>query len=299
MSSMLGDRPCPACESRSAVALGSKEGFGIKRCATCATLFVDRLPRRDQALDYDAYYHPGNLTVPEFVDRRLDEIVAGFEHVRRTSRWIDVGCGAGSLLRAVARAGWRVEGSEVSAAPVELLRGEGFDVMLGDVIELELEHGAYDVVSLVEVIEHVPDPRALIRRAAELLRPGGVLFMTTPHGRGLSARALGLRWSAVSPPEHLQLFSRAGMATALADSGFARSLVGSRGVNPYELVSGLRSRVRTAEPTMTATERVQSGYRLNEALVGNSLGARVKATANVLLSHARLGDSLNVRAIRA
>lgn len=184
MSGSPGERACPACESRSAMAIGPNEGFGIKRCTSCATLFVDRLLSQDQALDYDAHYHSGNLTVPEFVDRRLDEIVAGLEDFRRTSRSIDVGCGAGSLLRAVAQAGWRAEGTEVSAAPLEMLRGDGFDVMLGDLIELELERGAYDVVSLVEVIEHVPDPRALMRRAAELLRPGGVV-----SGLGVSSAA--------------------------------------------------------------------------------------------------------------
>lgn len=291
-------RRCPACETDVGRSLGLKEGFDVHRCRSCGSVFVDPLPPAEAGLDYDGYYHEGNLIVPEFVDRRLAEMVAELEPFALTSRWIDIGCGAGSLLRAVARAGWRVQGTEIAPQPVQMLRAEGYDVLLGDAAELELELGAYDVVSLIEVIEHVPDPRALMRRAAALLRPGGVLFMTTPHASGISGRVLGLQWSAVSPPEHLQLFSRRGMSVALAASGFPRSIIGSRGVNPYELVRGLRTRAGSGEPTMTATERVQSAYRLNEALVGNSLGARAKAGANFVLTHAGLGDSLNCRAIR-
>lgn len=292
-------RRCPACETDGGRSLGSKEGFDVHRCRTCGSLFVDQLPPVEAGLDYDGYYHEGNLTVPEFVHRRLAEMVGELEPFRLTSRWIDIGCGAGSLLRAVARAGWRAQGTEIAPQPVQMLRAEGYDVLLGDAAELELELGAYDVVSLIEVIEHVPEPRALMARAAALLRPGGVLFMTTPHARGVSGRVLGLQWSAVSPPEHLQLFSRSGMSMALAASGFSPSIIGSRGVNPYELVRGLRTRVGSAQQTMTATERVHSAYRLNEALVGNSLGTRIKAGANFVLTHAGLGDSLHCRAIRA
>lgn len=299
MSGTTPRRRCPACEIDIGRSLGLKEGFDVHRCRTCGSLFVDELPAVEAALDYDGYYHEGNLTVPEFVNRRLGEMVAGLEPFRLTSRWIDIGCGAGSLLRAIARAGWRAQGTEIAPQPVQMLRAEGYDVLLGDAAELELESGAYDVVSLIEVIEHVPDPRALMRRAAALLRPGGVLFMTTPHAGGISGLVLGLQWSAVSPPEHLQLFSRRGMSIALAASGFSRSTIGSRGVNPYELVRGLRTRAGSAQQTMSATERVQSAYRLNEALVGNSLGARAKAGANFVLTRAGLGDSLSCRAIRA
>jgi 2-polyprenyl-3-methyl-5-hydroxy-6-metoxy-1,4-benzoquinol methylase len=60
---------------------------------------------------------------------------------------------------------------------------------------------------MVEVLEHAREPRTLIRAARQLLRPGGSFYVTTPHARGLSERLLGMKWSVVSPPEHLQLFS--------------------------------------------------------------------------------------------
>lgn len=178
---------------------------------------------------------PANLTVPNVVDRRLDEVVADLEGFRRTGRWLDIGCGAGSLMRAAARADWHVEGTEVASQPVTMLSEEGFDVRLGEVTALPLDLDAYDVVTLIEVIEHVPDPLAILRRVLELLRPGGVLYLTTPHAGGVSGRMLGLGWSTVSPPEHLQLFSIRGLGDSLKEAGFRASVVRSRGVTRMSL----------------------------------------------------------------
>lgn len=168
------------------------------RCARCRTLFTGIPPAtQDQAADYSDYYHDGNLEVPAFVERRLDEVVAGFDPYRGGGRWLDVGCGAGALMRAAARRGWTAVGTEVAAGAAEAVRAQGFHVHLGALHKLPLERGSFDVVSLVEVIEHVPEPAALMTDAARMIRPGGAVYLTTPHGRGLSARLLraaGASW---------------------------------------------------------------------------------------------------------
>lgn len=288
-------RSCPACGFADSRSLGRKQQFAIQRCLGCSTLFVDQLPAAESALDYEDYYHAGNLTVPGFVDRRLDEIVDGLREFRQRGRWLDIGCGAGALMRAAARAGWSVEGTEMASQPVAMLEREGFAMHLGDVTELSLDPGAFDVVTLVEVIEHLPDPGLILRRALELLRPGGALFLTTPNACGLSGRLLGLRWSIVSPPEHLQLFSGRGLAASLVRSGFGQSTIRSRGANPYEIVSAVRS--REAAP-LSGSDRVQAAYKLNAALEGRRGGGYVKAAANAGLNRFGLGDSLACRAVR-
>src|SRR5260221_8264701 len=108
-------RPCPACRETGAPAWGSAGGFDLCRCAACATVFTDRLPEPAESLDYDGYYHEGNLEVPPFVHQRLDELVATFEPRRRANRWLDVGCGAGALMEAARSRGWEVVGTEVAA----------------------------------------------------------------------------------------------------------------------------------------------------------------------------------------
>jgi 2-polyprenyl-3-methyl-5-hydroxy-6-metoxy-1,4-benzoquinol methylase len=255
-------------------------------------VFTKALPATQaETHDYSSYYDESNLVVPDFVERRLDELVAGFDRFRERNRWLDVGCGAGALLRAASRRGWDVVGTEVAADAVEAIRDRGFDARLGELESLALEPGGFDVVSAVEVLEHVPDPRRLLATAAGLIRLGGALYLTTPHGRGISARLLKTRWSVVSPPEHLQLFSIDGLRQALRAAGLEVLTVRAHAVDPRELIGGLRGNAPAA-----GGERVASAYELNEAMVGSRSGRLAKAAANASLSALRLGDTLKVTA---
>jgi hypothetical protein len=114
--------------------------------------------------------------------------------------------------------------------------------------------------------------------------------VTTPHGRGISARLLRTGWSVVAPPEHLQLFSLRGLRSALEAAGFQVDSAKTHAVNPTELMAALR---RNRAP-VEATSRVESGYKLNEALSTSRRGAAVKSAANAVLSATRLGDSIRL-----
>src|SRR4051812_3344751 len=101
-------RRCPACGSNEAERVGEKDKFRIRRCRACGTLYVAELPGASEVEDYDSYYGEENLAVPEFISRRLDEIIAGFAPYRRGGRLLDVGCGAGTIMQVARRAGWEV-----------------------------------------------------------------------------------------------------------------------------------------------------------------------------------------------
>lgn len=286
-------RPCPACAQTASRSAGSAAGFALHRCGSCRTLFTAQLPDADEALDYDAYYHEGNLEVPAFVLGRLEDQVHQLEPYRQTGRWLDVGCGAGTLMEAASHRGWEAAGTEVARGAAEAVRAKGFEVHVGELDELELPPGGYDVVSLVEVVEHVPEPRRLIAAAVRLLRPGGALYVTTPHGRGISARLLGDEWSVVAPPEHLQLFSVPGIRSAVRSAGLELVSLRTHATNPGELVRTLRR-----QPALSGDERVETGYRLNEALSTRRRGRVVKTLVNGVLALTRLGDSIRLIASR-
>lgn len=295
----MSERRCPACAAAASHARGEKNGLRINSCAGCRTLYAYQ--QNGAGEDYDNYYHAANLSVPAFIDRRLDEIIAGFAPFLRRRRLLDIGSGAGSILHAAKRAGWDAEGLEVSRPAVEHTRRAGFKVFCGELAEAKYPTDYFDVVTASEVLEHVADPQAMLDEIARLLRPGGLFWGTTPHGRGVSARLLGLKWSAVSPPEHLQLFSLGGLRGMLKRAGFRRLHVTSRAVNPFELWHELRrGGVTTHEAEGQSNlaagsfDRVGTSHQLNEALTKNSGTKLVKATINRLLGVARLGDSIRI-----
>jgi SAM-dependent methyltransferase len=288
-------RPCPACRSNDAERVGEKDKFPLTRCRACGTLYVAELPDASEVEDYDSYYGEENLAVPEFINRRLDEIIAGFGSYRRGGRLLDVGCGAGTIMQVARRAGWEAAGVEVSATAAEHNRAEGFEVFNGELAEARYSEGRFDVVVLSEVLEHVAEPRELLREVLRVMRPGGLLWATTPNGRGFSARALGLKWSAVSPPEHLHLFSRGAIESLLTETGFVRARVVTEGFNPFEIIGALRGR---PAPSVHAASnaRVQSDYELNAFLTEGGARRAVKGFANGVLRLCSLGDSLKIRA---
>jgi SAM-dependent methyltransferase len=291
----LAIRPCPACLSLEARPAGSSGDFDLFRCPGCKTLFTGTLPASSaEAHDYSAYYHEANLRIPEWVEQRLEKVAGAFESYRRTGNWLDVGCGAGALMRAARNRGWNAVGTEVAETAAEAVRAQSFEVHVGELTGLPLEDGSFDVVSLVEVVEHVEDPRSLVADAARLIRPGGAMYVTTPHGRGISARLLRSRWSAVAPPEHLQLLSVAGLRAMFGHAGLRPRRIRTHAVNPHELLSALRR-----SGGATGNERVESGYALNESLQSSRGGALLKASANGALNLLRLGDAIKAEAVRA
>jgi SAM-dependent methyltransferase len=257
-------------------------------------MFTAELPTLGESMAYAQYYHEGNLAVPPFVRRRLEQIVAGFDRERRLNRWLDVGCGAGTLMRAARGRGWEVVGTEVAERAAAAVEADGFDVRLGELDQLDLPEAGFDVVSMVEVLEHVEDIDGFLNAGAEKLRPGGVLYLTTPHARGISSRLLGASWSIVCPPEHLQLFSVAGLREVIHRTGFAVRRVRTEAVNPAELLRALRG----GDDGGSGSSRVESGYRLNESLSASRAGTAVKAVATAGLNVTRLGDTIKLVAER-
>lgn len=262
----MSERCCPACGAGERDERGLKNGLRVGACRGCGTLYARGAGSgegAEESCDYDAYYHEANLSVPPFIERRLDEIIADFAPYRRTGRLLDIGCGAGTLLSAARRAGWDAAGTEVSRPAVEHVRREGFEVFAGELHEARFPAGHFDVVTASEILEHLPDPRVLLAEVARILRPGGLFWGTTPHGRGLSARALGVEWSTVSPPEHLQLFSLGGLRRLLTSAGFNRARVITQGFNHYEVRHALLKKRRRQGDAKAATTNGANGANVS------------------------------------
>jgi 2-polyprenyl-6-hydroxyphenyl methylase/3-demethylubiquinone-9 3-methyltransferase len=102
---------------------------------------------------------------------------------------LDVGCGAGLLAEPLTRLGAKLTGLDASAELIAVARehaaavGLDIDYRAG---ELEVLEGQFDLITCMEVIEHVADPAAFVKALAKRLAPGGLLVMSTPNATGWS-----------------------------------------------------------------------------------------------------------------
>lgn len=294
-----GTRACVACGSSDAQKLGNKNELDIVCCRKCRSLYTPYSPWYTSAYFYLGYYLKSEETqTPPFVLQRLEEITTDFTPYRKTNRLLDLGCGAGDLLAAARTNGWQAQGVDVAAHVVNHVRQRGFEVFEGELHEAAFPSQHFDVVTAAELLEHIPDPRALVQEVARILRPGGLFWTTTPHARGLSARVLGLGWRCIWPPEHLQLFSIGGLKELLGSAGFRNIRVDTTGGNPVEIWHALGKPKSAPKTVDQHFDRVLTSYQLNESLMKSRARRALKSTVNSFLNLSRLGDSLKVFAVR-
>ena len=291
-------RVCAACGSDDARPLGLKNDCEMMSCRKCSTVYTTFSPWYSSEFYYDTYYEDEALSPPQFVQTRLEEITAEFSPYRQTNRLLDVGCGAGNLLQAARSNGWNAQGLDVAANSIKHVRELGFEGFHGELHKANFPSQHFDVITAAEILEHLAEPRLLLEEIARALRPGGLLWTTTPHARGLSARLLGIKWRCVWPPEHLQLFSVAGLKALLHDVGFREVRVRTTGGNPIEIFHALGAKKDVPKTVDQHFDRVLTGYQLNESLMKSRPRRAMKAIINSALNLSRLGDSLKVFAVR-
>ena len=142
-----------------------------------------------------------------------------FPNFRPGGRLLDVGCGAGKSLQAMADLGWDATGVDVSAAAVEACRERGLNVIHSDLAGAAFPEASFDVVTMRHSLEHTHDPLATLREARRVLGPDGELIVELPNIASLPAKAFGEYWFGLEPPRHLCHFSARTLARALAEAG--------------------------------------------------------------------------------
>jgi len=99
---------------------------------------------------------------------------------RRDGDVLDIGCGAGNMIHHLSRYG-RVKGIEVDPRPVAMAQARGYDVRQGDATrQIPFPDASFDLVSALDVIEHVDEDEAILREAYRVARPGAKLLITVP-----------------------------------------------------------------------------------------------------------------------
>jgi len=270
------------------------------KCRKCRCVF-SKIIASEAELEsyYDTYYSSENLKIPEHIRQSISETVSTFSKFRTSeNKLCDLGYGAGALLEIAELDGWKCSGSEYSPDAIELGIIRGWDVHQGE-LEIDDLPGPFDVITIVETLEHVQDPNDLISKASIRLRQGGLIYGTTPNGKSLNSFLLGTKWSVFSFPEHPILMSKKSIEILLAANGFTNIRIYSQGLNPHDLIREIKCLLsKESHSKQSETSRVQYGYDLVQLFSANIFLSMFKKIVNFVLSLAGIGDTLVFRGVK-
>ncbi len=212
----------------------SDREWEVWRCSDCRYGFTrpDVPPEEIGSYYPESYLGEARATLEAFAAGTLQksrswrhetEKVELVERFRRQGRILDVGASTGRFLLALDGGRWRRVGVEYIEPVVELVRARFPELSLhpGDVYSQELEPGTFDVITFWHVFEHLFEPRRVLARIGELLRPGGLVVISVPNFDSWQARFFGRHWYALDLPRHLHHYSPRALAILLEEAGLA------------------------------------------------------------------------------
>lgn len=176
---------CPLCDGEypATPPVQPEPPFGLLQCAKCGVIFLSPRPPIEEMKHYYDEFYEGSHEKSARQEKRSQR------HFRRLTRYsprpgrvLEVGAGDGYFLNAAKKAGWEVEGLELSQPRIEnAKKWFGVPLQCCDLLSASFKEGSFDAITMFQLIEHVHDPKALLTRANKLLRPGGIMMLSTPN----------------------------------------------------------------------------------------------------------------------
>lgn len=197
----------------------------MHQCNRCGNIYLNPRPA-DEALSviYPKSYYSYNYSDAVHPIARMGK---DFLDSRKISKWfsylpkkpdlavLDVGCGDGRYLRLIHEqygiAKEQLFGVEMSEKQIARLNADGFHGLNGTLADVagSLKHNQFDLIVLLQVLEHLPDPLKDMERLAQMLRPGGVLIVETPNTQSIDFKLFKKRyWGGYHFPRHWNLFNQ-------------------------------------------------------------------------------------------
>jgi 2-polyprenyl-3-methyl-5-hydroxy-6-metoxy-1,4-benzoquinol methylase len=206
------------------------ESFTLARCDGCGVVSLDPLlPPEELTRYYAMSYYGGNneeklKPLAELLVRGANRLRARAllaklgPHQPSATRIVDVGCGRGGFLKYLHGRGYDCVGLEIPSFPLPP-SSPGLTFLHASLEEAPIAPASVDAISIWHVLEHIPLPGQVVRRAAELLRPGGVLAVAVPNFGSAQRALFGRHWFHLDLPRHLHHFDREALGRVLGDAG--------------------------------------------------------------------------------
>jgi len=181
---------CPFCSSTEYTVIDKDRGLSVVQCKNCDLIYTNPRAKNTQENyfgDADIFYNEAALIFkgkkPHHRDRNYEYEIKKIQEVKKSGKLLDVGTNMGFFLRKAKEAGFETEGVEPSPSLSKIAR-ENWNLKIHNSFleEANLPKNQYDVITLIDVFEHVINPKELLKVCYDILKPDGIVVIKVPNG---------------------------------------------------------------------------------------------------------------------
>jgi SAM-dependent methyltransferase len=221
--------PCPACGASGAPMWlqapdrfhGRRQLYKLVRCPGCSLVWLVNPPApREMHSHYTGAYDRLIAESGEKSAARWDFRVKAVEQIKTSGALLDLGCSSGAFLSLLDRRKWSLYGIEMSEESAKAAgANSGAEVFVGEILDAKYPPESLDVITCFDVLEHLYEPRLVLARVAEWLKPGGIFYVLIPNIDSVEARIFKSYWHGLELPRHLFHYSPASLRFLAESAG--------------------------------------------------------------------------------
>jgi len=188
---------------------GRRELYTLVRCPVCSLVWQNDPPKPSEMhLHYTDAYHRLISAGGQNAPHRWRARKAALAPHKQSGALLDLGCSSGAFLDSLKHEPWSLHGIEMSAETAKIAAARsGAHVFAGDIPDAPFAPESFDVITCFDVLEHVYDPRQVMLKVEEWLKPGGIFYVLVPNIDSAEERVFGSYWHGLEMPRHLSHFS--------------------------------------------------------------------------------------------
>lgn len=282
---------CYLCNSKNISSLVGYENHQMAKCNNCGFVFMLRVPSHEDLVNHYKKYSYGKVgtesnNLSELTIQSFNTLLDYFETFKTNGNLLDVGCGRGWMLEIAKKRGWNVYGTEFAPEALVICENKGITMHNGVLSNNVFNGVEFDVITSLEVIEHINNPNEDLKIIYSKLRKGGLFYITTPNFDGYLRHQLKADYNIIEYPEHLSYYTKSTLNKVLKMNSFKKLKIETTGVSITRKEQSKKSAISHESPPI---QTISSDEKLRETMSKNKFMQFVKYGANKLLTLSGLG----------
>lgn len=223
---------CLLCKKSDYAEWGRVGAYSILICKECGLGVTDPFPTENEITETNQVIYQVEQRIKTYLSRRkyfekrYRDVIADMKRFKSEGKLLDVGCNIGLFLHVAREEGFSVIGVEPNTGCAGFgIKNFKLDIRSERLEDVALAEGSMNVVTMFDVLEHIPDIHGLLSEVRRVLARDGLLVIQSPNIQSLMARWTRSSWSWLTPPDHVYHFAPATLESLLQEHGFETKLL--------------------------------------------------------------------------